>query len=117
MRTSSLRFTFASAFTLVEMLVSVAVLPLIIGIGTQLPNSATMTATASRKHMEADSQARLVFDRMALDFGRMLKRNDVDYIVKDSFNTNTAMAGNNATFFYSEAPAYFVDSSSGGPPP
>lgn len=97
-----------AAFTLVELLVATVVLALLIATVAQLTNNATTVITNSRKHMDADSQARLVFDRIANDLSRMLKRKDVDYYFDKS-------AGNDRFFFYSEAPAYFSNGSNKSP--
>jgi len=94
-----------NGFTLVEMMVATAVLVLLIVMVTQLTNSAATVTTGSRKHMDADSQARMIFDRMANDFARMSKRPDMDCIFSNQ-------AANDAMFFYSEAPAYYDGSAS-----
>jgi prepilin-type N-terminal cleavage/methylation domain-containing protein len=94
------------AFTLVELLVAMAVLLLLVGMVTQLTNTAAVTITDSNKHMDADSQARLIFDRMAIDFAKMLKRTDVDYVFYKTVGHGNSSA-NDAMFFYSEAPAYY----------
>lgn len=101
---NSLRRT--GAFTLVEMLVSMSVLVLLILLVTQLLTSATATIGTSRKRMDADSQARLVFDRMAVDFSRMVNRQDVDYHMRKT-------AGSDDIAFYSENSGYY----SGTEPP
>jgi type II secretory pathway pseudopilin PulG len=91
----------SAAFTLVELLVSLGVLGLLILVIAQLFNGATMTATGSRKHLDADSVARGVFDRMAADFERMLKRPDVDYdFLAGQTGTSDSM------YFYAETPGY-----------
>src|SRR6266516_7101312 len=69
-------------FTLAELLVSVFVLVLLIFMFTQLMTSATAITRNDHKHVDTDTQARAVLDRMALDFAQMLKRTDVDYYVK-----------------------------------
>jgi len=92
-----------SGFSLVEVLVSMVVLILLILFVTQLVNSTSAVTVNSRKRMDADSQARTVFDRLAADFEGMLLRPDVDYIF-------AKMQGNDKMFFYSEAPAYFSGS-------
>ena len=69
-------------FTLAELLVSVFVLALLVFMFAQLMTSATAITRSEHKHVDTDSQARAVFDRMALDFAQMLKRTDVDYYVK-----------------------------------
>jgi prepilin-type N-terminal cleavage/methylation domain-containing protein len=95
----------ATGFTLVELLVSMAVLVLLIALILELFNSATATATVSRQHIDADEAARLVFDRMAGDFGRMVKRPDVNYIFYKN-NAAGSSGSSDAMFFYSEAPGY-----------
>jgi hypothetical protein len=70
------------AFTIAEMLVSVAVLVLLILFVTQLINTVAATARPANKHIDTDSEARAVFGRMSADFAQMLKRTDVDYYFK-----------------------------------
>lgn len=89
-----------SAFTLTELIIAVSVLTLLTGFVAQLVNNATIVTIHSRKRIDADSQARLVFDRMAGDFAKMLQRSDVDYLF-------CKQSGNDRMFFYSEAPAYY----------
>ena len=72
----------AAGFTLAELLVSIGVLVLLVFLATQLINSATTVAILGNKRMDADSEARQVLDRMAIDFAQMVKRTDVDYYVK-----------------------------------
>ena len=69
-------------FTLAELLVSVVVLVMVIFMVAQLMSSATAVTRTGNKHIDTDTQARVVFDRMALDFAQMLKRTDIDYYVK-----------------------------------
>lgn len=94
------------AFTLVEILVSITVLTLLVVLVSQLTNSTASIVTHNRKHMDADSQARLVFNRIALDIGAMVKRSDVDY---SSFKSPTeTQDGNDHFAFYSEGVGYFT---------
>ena len=58
----------AAGFTLAELLVSVGVLVLLVFLFTQLLNSAATVVTVGNKRMDADSQARQLLDRMAIDF-------------------------------------------------
>src|SRR5213596_2723091 len=69
-------------FTLAELLVSMGVLVIITLMLTQLMTSATAITRTAHKQIDTDTQARVVFDRMALDFAQMVKRTDVDYYVK-----------------------------------
>src|SRR5207248_6994541 len=75
-------------FTLAELLVSVFVLVLLIFMFTQLMTSATAITRSDHKHIDTDTQAREVFDRMAVDLAQMLKRTDVDYYVKQRTGYN-----------------------------
>ena len=73
-----------SGFTLAELLVSVGVLVVLVLTFRQLLKSAATITTLGHKQMDADSQARQLLDRMAIDFAQMVKRSDVDYYVKSS---------------------------------
>jgi prepilin-type N-terminal cleavage/methylation domain-containing protein len=92
------------AFTLVELLVAMTVLTLLVLLVSQMVSATTAVTTGNRERLDADGEARLVLDRMGLDISRMLERSDVDYIF-------ASLPGNDKFFFYSEAPAYFDNSS------
>ena len=87
--------------TLIELMSAMALVVLVMFVVIQVINNTRTVASASDKLLDAESQARMVFDRMALDFARMVKRADVDYVF-------TRPAGNDRLFFYSEAPALFT---------
>jgi prepilin-type N-terminal cleavage/methylation domain-containing protein len=90
----------ASAFTLVEVLVSITILGLMMAGVAQLMNSAMTATIGGYKHMDADTQARMVLDRIAFDITKITKRPDVDYY----FQKNT---GNDQMAFYSESGGYY----------
>lgn len=95
-------------FTLVEVLVSMSVLVLLVVMVTRLINDAAAVSTISRKHMDADSEARLIFDRMSKDFAGMVLRSDVDYRCKGMDAAVTMSGANDTIYFYSEAPGSFT---------
>jgi len=105
----------SGAFTLVELIVSMGVLVLMMILITQLFNSATAITTMGNNHMDADSQARAVFDRMSVDFSQIVKRTDVDYFLKDINNqetiSSTNATGNDQLAFYSQVPGYYLTGS------
>jgi Tfp pilus assembly protein PilV len=115
-----------AAFSLVEILVSVAVLVVLLLIVSQLVSHATTLTSTSNKHIDSDTQARRVFDRMAVDFGQMLRRSDVDYYFKAGttrypghsagHSKGGGQAGqtdlNDYIGFYSQAPGYSAGSTS-----
>jgi type II secretory pathway pseudopilin PulG len=106
-------------FTLVELLVSIAVVIIITLMLTQLMTSATAITRTAHKHINTDTQARVVFDRMALDLAQMLKRTDVDYYVKQPNNYNghgnghgwgqgkNGQLGSDQIAFFSAVPGYY----------
>lgn len=101
------------AFTLVELLVSMAVLTLLLVLILQLFNSANAVTKMGNKHMDADAQARALLDRMAIDFSSMVRRSDVDYYMKGRPSSNSQTGGNDQIAFYSEVSGY----STGSPSP
>jgi hypothetical protein len=103
-----------AAFTLAELLVTVAVLVLLVLLFTQLLNSAATITTLGHKQMDADAQARQLLDRMAIDFAQMVKRNDVDFFAKGTLAPNSVggtMAGNDRIAFYSAVQGYYPTAS------
>jgi prepilin-type N-terminal cleavage/methylation domain-containing protein len=115
-------------FTLTEMLISIVILALLILVVTQVINTAATTVRPANKHIDTDTEARTVFDRMAVDFAQMLKRIDVDYYFKANAIKYPGHSGghkkggggppgqtdlNDYIAFYCQAPGY----SSGSPSP
>jgi Tfp pilus assembly protein PilV len=112
----------AAGFTVVELLVSIVVLVIITLMASQLMTSATAITRTGNKHFDTDTAARVVLDRMALDFAQMVKRTDVDYYVKQKAykghgNSHGCGGGRNNDLssdqiaFYSEVPGYYPASS------
>lgn len=102
------------AFTIVELLVSVAVLVVLVLLVSRLFSSAATVTTSGNKRMDAEAQTRPLFERMSVDFSQMIKRADVDYYLKSSTNQQT---GNDQLAFYSGANAYYPCSSCPSPSP
>src|SRR6266496_871912 len=118
----------AAGFTLAELLVSVFVLVIVIFMVAQLMTSATAITRTGNKQIDIDTQARTVFDRMALDFAQMVKRTDVDYYVKGPVNytghgnghaygnrVQTGQQGSDQIAFFSQVLGY--NPASGSPSP
>ena len=93
-----------SAFTLAELLVALSVLAILVLALSQLFINAASIATLGNKRMDADSQVRPLFERMALDFTHMVKRRDVSYYLKTA---GVPMHGNDLAGFYSAVPGYY----------
>ena len=79
-------------------------LALLVLLVTQVINNAASVTTLGNKRMDADSQARPLFERMALDFAQIVKRSDVSYYVKTA---GTPMTGNDLVGFYSAVQGYY----------
>jgi len=106
-------------FTLGELLVSVFVLVIIIFIVAQLMTSATAITRTGSKHVDTDTQARVVLDRMALEFAQMVKRTDVDCYIKQRSGYNghgnghgwgqghNGDLGSDQIAFFSQVPGYY----------
>jgi hypothetical protein len=109
----------ATGFTLIELLVTIGVLVLVVLLASQLLNSAASITTLGHKQMDADSQARQLLDRMAIDFAQMIKRSDVDYYLKSSATgtgvRNLLQPGNDKIAFYSAVPGYYPSGGSLSP--
>jgi type II secretory pathway pseudopilin PulG len=109
----------SNAFTLIELLISLAVTALIILMVAQLMTNTTAVARTGNKHIDTDTQARAVLDRMAMDIGRMLKRTDIDYYVKGPSGyrnpnahgkgkkLNSGEIGNDSIAFFSQVPGLY----------
>ena len=90
----------SSAFTLIELVLAVGVLVMLVILVGRLMSGATLAINQSGKRMDSDSQVRIIFDRMANDFGAIVRRQDVDYIF-------AKQNGNDTMYFFSEAAKYF----------
>ena len=102
----------SGGFTLAELVVTVGVLVLLVLLFTQLLNTAANVTTLGHKQMGADSEARQLLDRMAIDFAQMVKRSDVDFFGK---TTTLPMTGNDQIAFYSAVPGYYPPTGSQSP--
>jgi prepilin-type N-terminal cleavage/methylation domain-containing protein len=91
------------AFTLVEILVSVAILALILSIVGVMIGAISRTIGDTRKMLNSDDQARLVFARMDNDFSRMIKRRDIDIIFARQTTGSTSTGANDSIYFVTEA--------------
>ena len=97
-----------TAFTLVEMLVSITVLAVIVLLTSRVFNAASTLTTTGNKRMDADSQARPLLNRVAIDLAQIVKRRDVDYFLKSA----GTQAGNDRIAFFSMVPGYNANAAS-----
>jgi len=117
-----------AGFTLIEIMVAVAVLVILILFVAQLTNSVTAITRVGTKHMDADTQARTVLDRLGFDIGRMIRRNDLDYYIKGPASytghgnghgwgkkLTGGQQGSDQCAFFASVPGYYPQSSGQGP--
>ncbi|MDD5349047.1 MAG: prepilin-type N-terminal cleavage/methylation domain-containing protein [Chthoniobacteraceae bacterium] len=90
------------AFSLLELLIVMAILATLALMVTLMVGNTTVTIKQAEKRMDADAQARLVFDRMARDFQGMTRRADISFLFD-------FRPGNDALYFFSEATGHFAD--------
>lgn len=90
----SLRRTSARSFTLVEILVAVAVLALIVLVAARLVAVTSHTIVADGKKLDALSQTRAALDRFGLDWNARVARPDVALgFVKQAGNDAVSLIG------------------------
>ena len=88
-----------SGFTLIELMVSIAVLGLLAGMVMQILASASSLTSNSRTSSDCDTEARFVLDQITADINRRVRRPDVDAFVEKK-------TGDDRIFFFSETPGY-----------
>ena len=87
---------------------SSVVLTLIISFVAALVNSAANTTNRGHTRMDTDEQARVVMERMGLDFKRLVLRSDVDFqFIKHA--TTDSQDGNDEFYFYANTEGYAGD--------
>jgi prepilin-type N-terminal cleavage/methylation domain-containing protein len=87
------------AFTLVEMLVAIAVLILLVAMLGQVVELTSRAITLSSRTLEAAGEARVIFDRLGADLAARPKRTDLPMLF-------TKATGNDSFEFYSQVGGY-----------
>ena len=116
------------AFSLIEIMVSVAVLTMLTVLVAQLTKSASTTTRVGVKHIDTDTQVRAVLDRIGIDINKMIKRSDLDYYIKQPIGYNghsqghgwgkklkTGQQGSDQLAFFALLPGYFTQNSGQSP--
>jgi prepilin-type N-terminal cleavage/methylation domain-containing protein len=87
--------------TLLEVIVAMAVLSLLLLALAQAAERASMTVFSSTQRLRSDHQAEAIFERISADLRRIPARHDIDLVFHRP-------SGNDALYFISESPAYFI---------
>src|SRR5207302_2958160 len=109
-----------AGFSLIELLVAVFVVTIMVVILGQLMGHATTVTRTGSKHIDTDTQARVVLDRIAIDIAQMLRRTDIDYYLKGSGGytghgnghaygkkVSSGQQGSDQIAFFSQVPGYY----------
>lgn len=109
-----------AAFSLVEIMVSIAVLVIFILLVASVTNSAIGVARVGSKRIDTDTQARAVLDHIGVDTAKMIKRTDLDYYIKQPVGYNghsqghgwgkklkTGQLGSDQFAVFSSVPGYY----------
>jgi len=112
------------AFSLIEILLAVAVLTIITLLVAQLTNSARAVVRVGAKRIDTDTQARSVLDHIGVDIAKMIKRTDLDYYIKQPAGYNghsqghgwgnklkPGQQGNDQFAVFSAVPGYYPSGS------
>ncbi len=84
-----------NAFTILELLVAITILVILVTVVGRVVSSASNSIVRSESYLDIDREARLVFDRLAVDIGRMIRRRDLYYGISKN-------SGNDRFDFFSE---------------
>jgi len=98
-------------------MVAIAVLVLLVVAVARIMSSATTLTNTGSKRLDTDTQARLVLDRMAVDFSQMIKRSDVDLYCKGVLDSmqGGGTGPNDRIAFFSNVPGYYPPTGSQSP--
>ena len=100
-----------SAFTLVELLVSMTILAVIIVLITQVLSMVTTATSASNRQMDCSSLARIALDRFGNDFEGMISQGGATAV----YYSESGATGNSAIGFVSKSRPRFTTSTGGSP--
>ena len=97
------------AFTLIEILVAVSVLTLLVVLASQMINATGAITRRGTATMNMDNCARVVFDRLSLDFSAMVNRADADAAFEK-------LNGSDRMTFYSQVSGFYPSGVTGHTP-
>jgi type II secretory pathway component PulJ len=97
----------AGGFTLLELLVSLAVLVMAVLLMLQMVGGTASVSSSTKRRLDLDAEARSVFDRMGADVSGMVIRPDVDALfLGQPQESGGGTDRNDQFYFYSQAPGY-----------
>ena len=105
----------ASGFTLIEMLVALAVLAVLVALLGQVVNQVSETITRATEHTQSDTEAEVIFDRIGDDIAQIINRTDVDSLFVGMSTNSGGSDNNDQMFFYSQGAGFSTNGSNPSP--
>jgi len=102
-------------FTLIEMVVSLAVVAILIVLLAQVMTQVSNTLTRASEHTESDAEAQVVFARIADDIAQIINRSDVDCLFIGMPTNSSGTDHNDQMFFYSQGAAFSTNMANQSP--
>ena len=97
----------STGFTLLELLVALAVLSMVVMLLLQTISSTSKASGSTKRHLDMDAEARSIFDRLQDDIDSMVIRQDVDALFLGLPQGGSSVFDHNDQFyFYSQTPGY-----------
>jgi type II secretion system protein J len=97
-------------YSLIEMLLAMAVLAVLVVLLAQVINTTSQTITKASGHMLADGEAQLVFDRLADDIAQIINRNDVDSLFIGLPTNSSGTNNDDQMYFYTQGAGFSTNS-------
>lgn len=92
-------------FTMIEMLVAIAVLALLVVLIAQIIGMTTSSVSSSSRKLDSVTETRFALDRLGVDWAGRLDRSDVEHRFT-KVDGGSGQAGNDELSFYSEVDGY-----------
>ena len=99
----------SGGFTLIEVLVALAVLSVLVVLLAQVINQVSVTMTRASEHAQSDSEADVVFGRLADDIAQIINRPDLDSLFIGMPNAS-GTDHNDQMFFYTQGSGFSTNS-------
>ena len=94
-----------SGYSLLELMVAMAILAILVVLLAQVINTTSQVITKATDHMQCDTEAQIVFDRLADDIAQVINRSDVDALFIGMPNASSTNY-NDQMYFYSQGTGF-----------
>ncbi len=95
----------SSGYSLLELMVAMAILSILVVLLAQVINTTSQVITKATDHMQCDTEAQVVFDRLSDDIAQVINRSDVDALFIGMPNASSTNR-NDQMYFYSQGPGF-----------